>query len=344
MAYIAPLSEKTLSKKYKELGLSDEQLNEINVLLKACSNLYGFKTLEEVWDVYKEASKKQPMEVFHRKNLYDYVNIAMRDDSKIYRILEINDVFKDEKPSDAHRLVVLKDLIKTGIFKFRSIYHLDEKQYNKPPFVPENIRLWVEPQYLNQGKKLIEYLGSLKVNCKESKIGFYNEKTIKTEHYGEYLKDFSYITYINRDLLKYYKSKKKYTKTDLRIIDDLSGKNTSNEAEALVKSFYEYSDWVNTMSPSGNIEMMFKELDELGVNLTESQINKILQLTMEYINNCNLCSNNGWKPLELAKKQQTKGPIHMTIGPGLQQAFAEGTLNQDELRKEMIELGIVPEF
>lgn len=343
MPYIAPLSETTLKKKYAQLGLSEAQLNEIDVLFKACANLYGTKQLDEIWQVYKEAASKQLMETFHRKDLYAFANIAMRDDSKPYRIFEINEIFEDEIPSESNRILVLKDFIGIGYGKFRIVYNLDEKQCDKPPFVPEDIRLWVTPQYLNQGKKLIDYLGSLKVNCKEGCYGFYNEK-IKTEHYGECLKDFSYIPLLNRQSLEYYKEKKKLTKVDLRIMRDLSRKDTKNEAEALVKKFYCYSDLYRTYSPSENIKTLFEELDEVGVSLTEAQVKKLLDLAMEYVNNFNHCSNNGWAPVDLAKNMGRKGPMHMTIGPGIQNSIDAGDIDADELREQMLLMGIIPEF
>lgn len=343
MPYIAPLSESTLRKKYSQLGLSEAQLNEVDILFKACSNLYGIKQLDDIWQVYKEASGKQLMESIHRKDLYAFAAIAKRDDSKPYKIYEINEIFEDEIPSESRRMLVSKELIGAGNGKFITVYHLDKMQCGKQPFVPEDIRLWVTPQYLNQGKKLIDFLGSLKVNCKEGEYGFYREK-IKTEHYGKYLRDFSYIPLLDRKIIEYYKEKRKYTKADLRIIDNLSRKDTKNEAEALVQKFYFFSDWYETTSPSENIKTLFEELDEVGVRLTEVQLKKLLDLAMEYVNNCNHCSNNGWSPNELAKVSKVNGPFHMTIGPGMQKSIEEGKIDADELRKQMIEMGIIPEF
>jgi hypothetical protein len=48
----------------------------------------------------------------------------------------------------------------------------------------------------------------------------------------------------------------------------------------------------------------------------------------------------GWKPVELFAQRESALPTTIVLGPGIQQAIAEGKINRAELVKQYEEMGI----
>ena len=69
-------------------------------------------------------------------------------------------------------------------------------------------------------------------------------------------------------------------------------------------------------------------------------IEKLLRLMTDYHNNSSLWCLSGWKPNELAAMYRGNGPTAISFGPGLQQAFAEGAIDRDELVREIKKMGL----
>ena len=49
---------------------------------------------------------------------------------------------------------------------------------------------------------------------------------------------------------------------------------------------------------------------------------------------------SGWKPVELARMTLSRGMPAISFGPGLQKAFADGTMNREELIEGIRKLGL----
>ena len=57
------------------------------------------------------------------------------------------------------------------------------------------------------------------------------------------------------------------------------------------------------------------------------------------INGSRLWCLRGWKPNELADMHGNSGVPSISFGPGLQQAFADGTMDKGDLVRKIQELG-----
>ena len=83
-----------------------------------------------------------------------------------------------------------------------------------------------------------------------------------------------------------------------------------------------------------------EELSEVGVELTEKQLNQLLNLVMACHNSNHLWCLAGWSPQDLARRSRPGGPTAISFGPGLQKTFADGTMDMDELVKGLREMGL----
>ena len=110
-------------------------------------------------------------------------------------------------------------------------------------------------------------------------------------------------------------------------------------AEKILR-FYRRGENIGRISPTKTLQWLIDELEEVGVEMTQEKIEKLLRLTTEYHNNSRLWCLSGWKPYELAAKYKGSGPTAISFGPGMQQAFAEGALDRDELVRRIKELGL----
>ena len=73
---------------------------------------------------------------------------------------------------------------------------------------------------------------------------------------------------------------------------------------------------------------------------TENQLNRIINLLMEASNNAHMWHNFGWTPTDLRKKMGNKAPKSVSFGPGIQKSFMDGTLDKNEVKKKLLEMGI----
>ena len=72
---------------------------------------------------------------------------------------------------------------------------------------------------------------------------------------------------------------------------------------------------------------------------TEKQQDTLMRLIVQYHNGSRLWCLRGWKPNELADMHGNSGVPSISFGPGLQQAFADGTMDKGDLIRKIQELG-----
>ena len=94
------------------------------------------------------------------------------------------------------------------------------------------------------------------------------------------------------------------------------------------------------MSPTKTLQWLIDELEETGVEMTQEKLETLLRLTTEYHNNSRLWCLSGWKPAELFAMYRGNGPTAISFGPGMQQAFADGSLDKNELVREIKKMGL----
>ena len=138
------------------------------------------------------------------------------------------------------------------------------------------------------------------------------------------LSAFSFLNSEERFDLEYYKNRPGQL---AELKEDCSG----TEAEKTLRHF-KRAENINPGAMTKHLEYIMEELEEAGVCLTDKQLEKLLKLVSAFHNNSRLWGLSGWKPVELARMTLSRGLPAISFGPGLQKAFADGTMN-----KELIE-------
>ena len=90
------------------------------------------------------------------------------------------------------------------------------------------------------------------------------------------------------------------------------------------------------------MKYVIDDLTEMGVLLTEEQVDHLMQSLMDYQNHLHLWCNCGWTPAEMAEKIFGSGQAlpKIQFGPGMEKAFLDGSLDRDELVSRLKEIGI----
>ena len=112
-----PLSEKSIQKMFS--GWKPETVDKLHAYFAAFANLYGVLTLSDAWELYKNYDKG-----IKKKELYDFSSIARREDLPYY-ILEIDEVYSDEKRSMGERIIVHKSLVGEGCNRLFFLFNLE---------------------------------------------------------------------------------------------------------------------------------------------------------------------------------------------------------------------------
>lgn len=83
------------------------------------------------------------------------------------------------------------------------------------------------------------------------------------------------------------------------------------------------------------------DLNEIGVELSKKQLDKLLSLIMNAQNETHLMCNRGWTPTELAIQTYKPGTIpSIQLGPNIRKAIENGEIDKDELVRMAAEKGI----
>ena len=110
-----PLSQKTLEKKYAELGLSQKNIALLHDYYNCFANLYGIIMVKEAWDIFRHY---EGVGLLHKKDFVAFSGIVQREAGHLYTILELKEVYSEEtSQAPADRLIVHNDLICPGYGK-----------------------------------------------------------------------------------------------------------------------------------------------------------------------------------------------------------------------------------
>ncbi len=328
MTYPQPLSEKTLERLYSEAQLSEEVRVYFHRLFKACANLYGAVSVQDIWAMHKVASWKFPK--FRRKDLISFSAIVRREEQPYY-VFEIDEIYKDEPRTDLDRYVVSRQLVRFGYYRFISFYALMDSAIHYPYYIPDDILAYEEPVPSYAEKAFLTFIGQLRVTAKvvEDGLGQFHP----CEHRRKLLKDFSFMNSIEREVAE---SLKKTPKKLAEFMEMVSG----SVAEKIVRNF-KREDRIGLVQIMALFKEVMNELEEVGVRVTENQLQRILRLLMDFHNSLNLWCLAGWSPKGLGERSEKyDGPPTITFGAGLKRAFAEGSVNKEELVRRIQELGM----
>ena len=325
MSYPKPLSEKSLEKLYKESGLTNEARSYLHRFFAACANLYGAIDLRHAWQIYGELKDAPKL---RRKDLLTFTSIVRREEQPYY-VYEVNELYDDESSNALDRHIVSRELVYVGYGKFHLFYRLMDEVDDRSYCIPDDFLSYAEPVQTEQEKALLDFLSSLESVTDECapKYG----RSVPNDHKGMKLSEFSFLNAEERFELEWQKR----PSAKAVFLEECSG----TEAEKLLR-FFKRGENIGTRSPAGTVQWFVDELEEAGVELEEGQIETLVRLITDYHNNSRLWCLSGWKPSELAEMYKGSSPTAITFGPGMQQAFADGSLNKDELVRKIREMGL----
>ena len=326
MSYPKPLSEKSLNRLYMQAGLSTEACDFLHSLFAACANLYGAIALRDVWSVYQKLKSEAP-----RIRRYDLIAFSaiVRREVQPYRVYEIEELYTEEPHNDLDRHIVSKELIGAGYGKMFSFYALMDELGDQPYCVPEYFLSYAVSSASAEESVLSNFIGNLKSTAKECAPK--QRKTYPNENRGKKLSEFSFLNLNEQFNLEYYK---KVSATHSALLEEYSG----TEAEKIMRS-YRRTENIGYLRTTDMIQNVLIELCEVGVRLTETQHSTLMRLMMQYHNGSRLWCLRGWTPNELAAMHGNTGAPSISFVPGIQEAFADGTMDKNELVRKIKDLG-----
>ena len=237
---------------------------------------------------------------------------CQREPDLPFSVLELNEVFTDEPAGKPDmRLIVNNDLIGLGYGKYEQIYRLSDVAVDKPLWLPDSkdelFEFHIDRFYLSEeGKKMAEFLSDL-----------------KSDGVFKMLSDFVFYTHLEQFEIDYYKSESKketlrqlFKETALKKLLDYIRMNLQ-----IGNHFY------NSVADDLDYTLKFME-EELGVTLTEKQLEQFIELFTNLNNRSHLWQNCGWKPDDLFR------------GANLQNLFDSGELDRDEFEEGLRQMGI----
>ena len=325
MQYPKPLSKKSIEKLYEQSGLSVEARNVLHRLFAACANLYGAIALRNVWTSY-QGIKNVPK--LRRKDLLTFASIARREEQP-YFVFEIEELCEDEPHSELNRHIVSRELVSNGYGKFRLLYDLMDQIDEKPYCLPDDFLSFAEPVPSDTEVVLLAFLSNLTSTTDECapKYG----KSISNENKGRKLGEFSFLNSDERFEAEWLKR----PASKAAFLEDCSG----TEAEKIMR-FFKRGENIGRNTPTGMLQWILDELTEVGVLMEKSQVEELLRLITDYHNNSRLWCLSGWKPSELAQMYRGNGPTAISFGSNTQKPFADGSLDRDELVRELRKMGL----
>ena len=325
MSYPKPLSEKSLERLYRESGLNEEGRTFLHAFFAACANLYGAIALRHVWGVYQELKDAPKL---RRKDILTFSSIVRREEQPYY-VFEVNELFDENSTNELDRHIVSKELVYTGYGKCHLFYSLMEQIDDKPYCVPADFMSFAAPVPSVHETNLLSFLSNLKSVTDECipKHG----RSVPNEHKGMKLGEFSFLNSDERFELEWQKR----PSAKAVFLEDCSG----TVAEKILR-FYKRGENIGKMSSAKTVQWIVDELEETGVQMTEREVEQLLRLITDYHNNSRLWCLSGWKPDELARMYRGNGPVAISLGQGLQQAFSEGKIDKAELVRKIRELGL----
>ena len=297
--------------------------------------------VREAWDVFKHYEGNK----IRKKDFIAFSGIVQREPDLPYAVLELNEVYSEEPAGMSDmRLIVNNDLIGLGYGKFARIYHLADLAVDKPLWLPESkeelLRFTTDQFYLSpEGKKMAEFLSKLKTDgVSKNYDGKPWGEILDIDGnpvMGKYLPDFVFYTHEEQFDIDYYKSEAK--KETLRLLyKETALKKIQDYIRMKIQVSNRYSSGLGD-----ELHYVLKYLDnQLGVTLTETQLEQFVENYTDLNNQSHLWQNCGWKPEDLFHATNNGIPKSISIGSNLQKLFDSGELDMDEFEEGLQQIGI----
>lgn len=338
---LKPLSEKTLRKKYAELGIRADKLELLKKYFLCFSNLYGVITLGEAWEIFGYYEGKK---FIGKKAFFDFTEILRREPDCPYRIYELTEVYSgEEKNIPEERLIINNILVLSGYIKFNLVYNIEERQGGFSPFLPDRetfLSFSEDRFYLTpEGRKMRMFVENLKTFGIER--NFNGEKTGKLTDLngnpvrGKKLSDCSFLTHDEKETVEYYKSEAKKKK----LLETYSVKASEKILKKIKRDIL-----AGNIFPNESSAVLLSELtdflkNDFDVRMSDGEFSDFSSLYMNLNNRSNLWLNYGNRPCDLMPKNPTM-PKYVSIGPNMKKMFESGELDRKDIEKQMKKLGI----
>lgn len=297
---LKPLSQKTLEKKYSELGLSKAKTDLLHTYFRCFSNLYGVITVREAWDIFRHYEGT----AIRKKDFAAFSSIVQREAGHPYSVYEMKEIFSGEETDDPlDRMIVNNKLVLSGYNRFIYVYATVERQRDKPYYLPDKeafLTFTDDLFYLTPcGKAMRTFIENLKtsgINKNFSgkpigKITDLNGRPVK----GKRLSDCIFYTYNEVADIDYTKSEVKKQK--------LREEFSITSAEKVLRRIQENimtGGIFRNDTPAHDLKFLIKFLDDdFGVDLSREQVERFVELYMNLNNSSNLWLNCGWSPEDL---------------------------------------------
>ena len=338
-----PLSQKTLAKKFAELGLSQEKLDLLQDYFLCFSNLYGVISVGEAWNVFKHY---EGINQLHKRDFVAFSGVVQREPGHPYTVLELKEVYTGETTEDpAERLIVNNRLVGTGYYKYTLLYNTVDKRQDKPYYLPAEKAAFlanVEDGFFlsPDGKQMVRFLSGLKTDGRYRGFDGKPRGDILdldgNPVTGKCLSDF--VCYTQDELFEIDYAKSDAKREKLR---------KEYRTTALDKVLYFVFRDIQTggvlpgESPAETMQFLADFLScDLGVQFTRAQKERFCELYSSLNNHSHLWLNCGWRPDELRRGSAAGIPETLSIGPNLKKLFEEGRMDQKEFEQELRKLGI----
>lgn len=335
MSYPKPLSEKTLKNMLVKLDISEEKAEFLERFYLACVNLYGNVIVGHLWGIYKELPDSSKMTGIRRKDIISYSSVARRSDVPYY-VYELDELYTEEERVEEERELVLKDfVIYTGEKRF--YYWNSDAQGNKPYYIPDDLLSYAEPKMNKWDIRFIDYLKELRVT--ERYTYDINGTRTNNPNMGKKLMNFSYTDIIDSRLIEYFNNQSDKNPFKKKVLNNLRKDSSKNAAQKLFDEFKWNINFINGTDFRA-LHILMDELEEMGVRVSEKQLEKIIKLATDVNNNSNLWCNRGWSPDEMNRKFSGGRPESASFGPGLKKMIEDGEISKEELIEKLHEMGI----
>lgn len=340
---LKPLSEKTLKRKYDETGLSQEKIDLLHKYFNCFSNLYGCILLKDAWEVFRHY---EGLGYIKKKEFVAFSGITQRENQS-YKIIDMKEAYSaEENCTEMDRFIVNDFLIGVNYYKFRSMWDLEDSKTNAPYFTPERDGFFkFETEQLwdtKEGREIKNFIENLRSDGTKS-----NPRTGKRDSITDLdgnsvknrrLKDFKLFTSDEAFFIDY----EKRNSIKKKLIEEYSI-SAADKVLWYIKRFIQLGSFKG--GPAQDLQYIFEILDkDFGVMMTRKDAEHFIRLYMEFSNRSNRWTTCGWKPAELHIRQGSGIPSSISFGPGMQKAFADGTLDKEEVAAKLKGMGVEPIF
>lgn len=329
-----PLSSKTLEKKYRETNISAELLESLQKYFLCFSNLYGILSLKEAFDIYSYYEPEGVKKVKFRR----FAEVVARD-IKPYVIIDVAELY-DEKPGSDY-LLINRKLITEGYYKWLMVYKVVDSRQGKPFYRPEKKEFlkWQKDRFW-EGEDAIrfrQFIENLRTSgIRKHRYSDKEEKLTDIEGKpasGKKLSQLIVMAGHEQFEIDYCKKETAKRKPLEKYSIPVSEKILKN-AEISVRAG---TITANTMAYEYTLDML---IYDYGVELTQKQLQKFMELYMQFNNRSNSWQNSGYSPEELRKELGPRGSVEITFGSNIRKMINDGEYDVENLKRTLIEQGI----